>query len=724
MSSEPTPPTKPSTDDATPTIRTTQHVERMTGGKVGGVIVEGPATFFFGEQPTAPPTDDAPAPGVPPFKGLQYFDTDDADLFFGREALTAKLIGRVREQRFLAVVGASGSGKSSLVRAGLVATMRGGDSPLALPESAHWLTHIITPTAHPLEALAASLTRDSESVTATTTLMDDLASDPRSLHLAARRLLSRANAPHLLLVVDQFEELFTACKEPPEREAFVNNLLTAVSLSPMETGEGWGGGDGPTTVVLTLRADFYAHCDQYANLREALAQHQEFIGQMEDDELCRAIEAPAAHNGWTLEAGLVERLLQDVGAEPGALPLLSHALLETWKRRHGRMLTLSGYQASGGVRGAIAQTAEAVFGSFQPEQQIVARQIFTELTELGEGTQMTRRRAALDDLRQTVSDDGSFDKVLRALVSARLVTAEQSGVEVAHEAVIREWPRLRRWLNEDREALRVRRRLADDAQTWAQHGRDASYLYTGARLATVREQLVAKRVPLGSLTQEFVAAAIAADEAMQAARQQGILHEFERKQILYLRQAFGGALGSGLGWGLAFALIFLDLRHAALDVFRLKVAVLAGLAIFPLGGSFGLCVGLCLWRWRAEPRRQLAGTALVSTLVGAAIYVVFLLTAAGGISDALQIAAGALLGAGLGVGAGLNLGRTRRLFAIVFGGLLAAVAAAVLTRAPSDDVLIAAVAGLVMGGLSGLGFYVSAVAAEPGERSVAQEVSQ
>jgi DNA-binding SARP family transcriptional activator len=339
----------------------------------------------------------------PPFKGLQYFDVGDAELFFGREGLTAKLVDALRGGRFLAVVGASGSGKSSLVRAGLVPALMNAE-PLADGSrppagSSQWPIHIITPTTHPLEALAASLTRDAESVTATATLMDDLAKDPRSLHLYVRKLLSQDGGGRLLLLVDQFEELFTLCRDEDERRAFVDNLLTAVAE---ETA-------GPTMVVTTLRADFYAHCAQYADLRTLLSNRQIYIGQMEAEELRRAIEGPAHHEGYDFEPGLVELFLRDIGVteegqpEPGALPLLSHALLETWKRRRGQTLTFAGYSESGGVYGAIAQTAEQVFHQqLTGEQQAIARNIF--LRSWG-GRKAGRASGAADAGRRPVDND-------------------------------------------------------------------------------------------------------------------------------------------------------------------------------------------------------------------------------------------------------------------------------------------------------------------------------
>ena len=419
-----------------------------------------------------------PAPGECPFKGLQYFDESDAHLFFGREQLTAKLVERLRQDRFLAVVGASGSGKSSVVRAGLVPALKRGellaDDAFPPEGSTRWPIHVITPTTHPLEALAASLTRDSESVRATSTLMDDLARDPRSLHLHVRKILSGSSHKdaRLLVVVDQLEELFTACKDDAERKAFVENLLYAVAP---ET-------EGPTIVVVALRADFYHHCAQFDNLFAALEKHQANIGQMNKDELRCAIEEPAKRNGWEFEPDLVNLLLHEVVGEPGAPPLLSHALLETWKRREGHKLTHRGYHESGGVRGAIAKTAETVYQNLETEQQVIARNIFLRLTTLGEGTQDTRRRAALTEIFLRPEDTTAVGTVVTTLADARLITIDQDSVEVAHEALIREWPLLRQWLEENREGLRIHRRLTEAAQEWLALSNDPGVLYRTKKL--------------------------------------------------------------------------------------------------------------------------------------------------------------------------------------------------------------------------------------------------
>lgn len=460
--------------------------------------------------PPSPTVDEAPAPGASPYMGMQYFDEGDAANFFGREALTATLVGRLRHQRFLAVVGASGSGKSSVVRAGVVPALRHAtplaDGTLPPPGSDRWQIQVITPTAHPLKELAAALTQDSESVTATATLMDDLARDSRSLDLAATRFLKHPKhaGPCWLLVVDQFEELFTLCQEATERRAFVDALCAAVAT------------EGPVRVVLTLRADFYHHCAQYDALRKLLAAEQEYIGAMTAAELRAAIECPAHNAQWELEPELVDALLCDVGVgagqtpEPGALPLLSHALLETWKRRRGRRLTLHGYAEAGGVRGAIARTAEAVYQQLPAPHQAIARNVFVRLTALGEGSQDTRRRADLAELTPDHAQRAGVDAVLQTLADARLIVKDTHTAEVAHEALIREWPTLRGWLDADREGLRLHRHLTEAATEWDKRGRKPEDLYRGTRLVQAQEWVNTHTDQLSAAERAFLQASTAA----------------------------------------------------------------------------------------------------------------------------------------------------------------------------------------------------------------------
>jgi WD40 repeat protein/DNA-binding SARP family transcriptional activator/energy-coupling factor transporter ATP-binding protein EcfA2 len=423
-----------------------------------------------------------PAPGDPPFKGLQHFDETDADLFFGREALVSHLVGQIhsrektKEAQFLAVIGASGSGKSSLVRAGLIPAMkREGISRIA----------VITPAEHPLESLS-----------------------PGS------KIISPSKG-RALLFVDQFEELFTLCQNENERKTFIRDLLRIAQ-------------EGFTTVIIALRADFYAACAPYENLRKILSRKQEYIGPMNADELRRAIEEPARVNGWVLEPGLTDLLLHDIGAdaerspEPGALPLLSHALLETWHRRSGRMLTLAGYAESGRIHQAIAQTAETVFARLSPEEQVIARNIFLRLTELGEGAQETRRRVQLSELISPEPDSlisRSTETVLKMLSDARLVTTTEATAEVAHEALIREWNRLHEWLTENREGLRLHRHITESAREWEKRGRDEELIYRGTRLAQALEWADSHSQDMNLLEREFLETSKSITEREHAERE-------------------------------------------------------------------------------------------------------------------------------------------------------------------------------------------------------------
>ncbi len=428
-----------------------------------------------------------PEAGEPPYQGLQYFDERDARRFFGREQLTVRLISRLQRSRFLAVIGASGSGKSSLVRAGVIPALKSGerlaDGSQPPTDSAHWSYRVFNPGGHPLDALAATLSKETDLPSQIKSLRDELASDPKSLAFAARSLLSQENSQHLLLVVDQFEEIFTQARSTEERQGFINALVAIAN--PQD--------DQPVSLLVCLRADFYAQVALHDQLREMVSQHQEFIGAMNRAELVDAIVAPLNQNGWKIQEGLVKVILDDVGYEPGALPLLSHSLLETWKRRRGRTLTLSGYNECGGVDGAIRETAEVVFRQrLTPKQQAVARMIFLRLAEINEDAQDTRRRASFSELITRSADELTIQTVINILADARLVTTgtiepgDTKVVEVAHESLIREWPTLRQWLNEDRQGLILHRQLTEAAEDWTKNERDSGLLFRGTRLAHVQ----------------------------------------------------------------------------------------------------------------------------------------------------------------------------------------------------------------------------------------------
>ncbi|MEO6350371.1 MAG: adenylate/guanylate cyclase domain-containing protein, partial [Candidatus Limnocylindrales bacterium] len=468
-----------------------------------------------------------PAPGESPYRGLQAFEERDAELFFGREEIVAGLVQQVPGSRFVALIGASGSGKSSILRAGLIPALRDATPP--------WRIVLFTPTAHPLEALAEAIEPDA-SPARLSALVDDLRADPRSLAVALRPKKGRdaAGRGRLLVAVDQLEEVFTLCRDQAERHAFLASLTHACGLDDGEA-------DIPSdadraTVLITLRADFYAFLAPYSEMREAAAASQAYVGAMSAEELRRAIEEPARRGGWEFTPGLVDLLLRDVGDEPGALPLLSHALLETWQRRRGTTMTLRSYAESGGVKSAIARTADRVYQSeLTDAQQRIARDIFVRLTELGEGAQDTRRRARM---RELVPDDDTRAAGVRAVVStlanARLVTVGEDIVEVAHEALIREWPTLREWLSADREGLRLQRRLTEAATEWEVSGFDESLLFRGARLAGARESTEYRGV-LNGIERRFL------DASIELAEREENEREGVRKREVAAAQALAAA---------------------------------------------------------------------------------------------------------------------------------------------------------------------------------------
>src|SRR5262249_16244178 len=250
------------------------------------------------------------------------------------------------------------------------------------------------------------------------------------------------------------------CHDDAERRCFIEVLAHAAEE------------DAQTVVVLSLRADFYGHCAAFPSLAALVQDHQALVGPMREEEIRRAIELPASKAGLKLENGLASRILDDLGGEPGSLPLLSHALLETWSRREDSTMSVRAYVESGGVRGAIARTADAVYEQLDPGQREIAKRIFLRLAEPGRGTEDTRRRASLTELLPGGDEEVIVEEVLDILARSRLVTVGQDSVEVAHEALIREWPLLRRWLDEDREGLQIHRRLSDDSAEWIRAERD------------------------------------------------------------------------------------------------------------------------------------------------------------------------------------------------------------------------------------------------------------
>jgi DNA-binding SARP family transcriptional activator/class 3 adenylate cyclase/WD40 repeat protein len=435
---------------------------------------------------TGPVTSD-----VCPYKGLERFDVADAGYFCGRERLVATLVARLAVARFVGVVGASGSGKSSLARAGLLAALGTG----ALPGSDSWPEVVCTPGADPLGNLASALAPVVRSSSAELRrLLEDSSEEFEGVVHAA---LDNDPASRLVVVLDQFEELVTACRDRDARQRLVDVVVNVTAEA-----------NSRIVVVAVLRADYYGAFAGYPELARLLEKSQVLVGAMTEAELRRAIVEPGRRAGLMVEAELVEAVCRDARGEPGVLPLVSTALLETWVRRQNHTLTVAGYLEAGGVRGALAFMAEDVYDSFDSRHQSVARRVFLRLAEPGHGHEDLRRRVP----RSELALGAETDSVVDTLIERRLLAADGDTVEVAHEALLREWPRLRAWLEEDREGRHLHRQLTEGAVAWEAEGRDPSALYRGVRLAAASDWASAHHEDANALEQEFL------DRSLRATR--------------------------------------------------------------------------------------------------------------------------------------------------------------------------------------------------------------
>ncbi|WP_210584941.1 hypothetical protein [Streptomyces sp. GESEQ-35] len=411
---------------------------------------------------------DGPDDEDSPYPGLARFETGDGEHFHGRDDLTAELARLTARTRCAAVVGASGSGKSSLLRAGLIPALR---DPSATTGTALAAIRLLTPGPHPARTHEA--------------------------------LFTPHDAPgDTLLVVDQFEEVFTLCADPAERDRFLGQLLTAADPAAR------------LRVLIAVRADFYGRCADHRRLAEALRDSTLLVGPMPPAALREAVVRPATARRHVVERALTARIVADVAEEPGGLPLMAHALREVWRRRAAKTLTLAAYEAVGGVRGAVAHTAETVYTRCTPAESTALRALLLRLVSPGDGTEDTRRPVD----RAEFDADETTAGLLEHLVHRRLLTVDGDTVDLAHEALIGAWPRLRAWLDEGRERLRLHRRLTEAALTWDELGRDAGALYRGTRLTQAREtfgdggQEGTAQGELNRLERDFLAASVHAHE--------------------------------------------------------------------------------------------------------------------------------------------------------------------------------------------------------------------
>ncbi len=515
-----------------------------------------------------------------PYKGLQAFQEADAADFFGRETLIQRLLECLAESsalsRFLAVVGPSGSGKSSVVKAGLIPALRRGD----LPSPADWLIAEMLPGAHPLEELEIALLRLAANPPAS--LLPQLREDERGLLRAARRVLPGDDSV-LTLAIDQFEEVFTLVDDQAERQHFLDSITAAVTDAR-----------SPVRVIITLRADFYDRPLLYTRFGELMRQRTEVVLPLTADELEQAITRPAARVGVAVEAGLVAAMVAEANQQPGALPLLEYALTELFDYCQGATLTLDAYRTIGGTLGALGRRADALFEELDAHGQEAARQLFLRLVTLGEGVEDTRRRILQAELLgmgvgahgraplQT-TDHHLMDDIIQTFAAYRLLTLDHDPatraptVELAHEAIICEWGRLRTWLDESRADVRMQRLLAHDTKEWQDARQDTSYLLTGSRLAQCAGWAAETDLALTMDERAYLDASLAERERQAAVEQERQVREarLERRSRNVLRALVVVLLLATLG---AFGLTGVAVRNEA-EARSLALASAAQLAL-------------------------------------------------------------------------------------------------------------------------------------------------
>ena len=431
---------------------------------------------------------------------MASFDIGDAEFFCGRESVVAELVARVAEAPLVGVVGPSGAGKSSILRAGLLAAIASG----ALPGSRGWPLVVMRPGGTP----AAELDRACGG-----SLEQMLASTPAG--------------SRVVIAVDQLEEVFTDLRRRERAQRRSSDARGAAPLDPRRR----------AVVALSLRADYYGRCASHADFAHLLARNHALVGPMRREELERAVRLPAGRAGLVVPDELAAAVVADVADEPGGLPLLSTALLELWRRRSGRTLALADYHAAGGVHGAVGRLAESVYDGLGEADRAIVRSIMLQLAA-GEADAAVRRRVPAGEIVRGRDD---VARVLAVLVDSRLVTADDGAVEVAHEALLREWPRMREWLEQEAESRRLRAHVGASAREWVEGGRDPGDLYRGARLSAVLDWEAGHTGELDAAEHEFV-------EASRDESERGLERERRRNRRLK-------GLVAGIGALLAVAVV-------------------------------------------------------------------------------------------------------------------------------------------------------------------------
>ena len=469
---------------------------------------------------------------INPYKGLRSFQEADALNFFGREALISQLLKQLDAGRFLAVVGPSGSGKSSAVKAGLIPALREG----SLPGSENWYIAEMVPGTHPLEELELALWP--LAVDPPSSLVEPMSRDSRGMLRTIRRILPAEEDVQLLLIIDQFEELFTMVDDESRRNHFLDSLLETINAPR-----------SPVRVLVTMRADFYDRPLQHQPLAELFKKHTELVLPLNQDELTWAIQEPARRNGVGFGDGLVATIVSDVVGQPGALPLMQYALTELFDARRDQTLSPPDYKDIGGVLGALARRAGQIYDQLSLAEKASTRQLFLRLVTLGEGIEDTRRRVRLSELDALLLDQAAgadqtpLNTAINQFGAARLLTFDhdpltrEPTVEVAHEALLREWSRLRRWLEESRGDIRLQRALAAAAAEWQAAGHDPGYLLHGPRLSQFEGWAEETTISLTQAEQAYLQAGLEQRRQRQAAEETRRQMELETVQQLAQSQA-------------------------------------------------------------------------------------------------------------------------------------------------------------------------------------------
>jgi energy-coupling factor transporter ATP-binding protein EcfA2 len=440
-----------------------------------------------------------PFDGRCPYKGLDVFEEEDAELFFGREKLVDDLVSRVKDSRTVFVTGPSGSGKSSLVRAGLIHAMKQG----AIKGSERWLYATMKPGRDPIGELGRVIASLASSTNPEDEIRTKAMKDASIFARWCEIVLKEGRDKRLVLFIDQFEEVFTQISKEEERITFLNLLTHAATIE-----------NGRVIILFSMRSDFVSNCATYPQLNELLSKQFRQIGAMQPEELVSAIAQPALRVGLRIDPDLIAQIINEMKGEPGALPLMQFALKDLFDSQQEKSgviaLTLNDHLQRGGIHKALERHADDAFSNLSKNEQELARSIFSGLIEIGRGTQDTKRTAMFDELVPAKTKAEDVEAIVQKLADARLITTdEQAGndtVTISHEKLLTAWTWLRKLVDENRDVIAVQNEIINDAREWDENKRDDSFLYRGARLANAREKLNAKKLSLSGPGMEFVQA--------------------------------------------------------------------------------------------------------------------------------------------------------------------------------------------------------------------------